>query len=175
MSKLPSLADCDWTEDFEHENGNYLCHCSNCGGHFKGHKRRVICKLCAKPDADRLEIADGKYTVFRDANRHIMIQDNSPGGQMSHALVPAFVGALLDEVTALQKKLGEFPLTSAQVQGIMRFPEVLRALSTYHHHQADLFFSTGDVGEASKYNDAAAQRFAEQAKILEERYERGDG
>jgi hypothetical protein len=37
----------DWTEDFSHENGNYNCRCTHCGEMFVGHKRRVICKLCA--------------------------------------------------------------------------------------------------------------------------------
>lgn len=36
----------DWTEDFSHENGNYLCLCCQCGKQFAGHKRRVVCKLC---------------------------------------------------------------------------------------------------------------------------------
>lgn len=38
----------DWPEDFKHENGNYECACDMCGDHFKGHKRRVICKVCAE-------------------------------------------------------------------------------------------------------------------------------
>lgn len=40
-------APCDWTEDFEHENGNYESRCMSCGIAFTGHKRRVICKICA--------------------------------------------------------------------------------------------------------------------------------
>jgi|SRR5690348_16997431 len=39
--------DRDWTEDFPHENGNYSNICTRCGGIFFGHKRRVICRLCA--------------------------------------------------------------------------------------------------------------------------------
>ena len=37
----------DWTEDFAHENGNYMNKCSDCGEMFIGHKRRVWCKVCA--------------------------------------------------------------------------------------------------------------------------------
>lgn len=37
----------DWQEDFEHENGNYTCTCCQCGSEFIGHKRRVICRICA--------------------------------------------------------------------------------------------------------------------------------
>ncbi len=37
----------DWTEDFPHENGNYFTHCRICNEFFTGHKRRVVCKLCA--------------------------------------------------------------------------------------------------------------------------------
>lgn len=45
----------DWPEDFDHENGNYDCICHDCGLHFMGHKRRIICRSCAsdnctKPD-----------------------------------------------------------------------------------------------------------------------------
>jgi hypothetical protein len=37
----------DWTEDFAHENGNYMCRCCVCKRLFAGHKRRVVCKVCA--------------------------------------------------------------------------------------------------------------------------------
>jgi hypothetical protein len=36
----------DWPEDFTHENGNYLNKCCYCETTFKGHKRRVVCKVC---------------------------------------------------------------------------------------------------------------------------------
>ncbi len=39
----------DWVEDFDHENGNYTCHCIQCDHYFYGHKRRVVCKQCAHP------------------------------------------------------------------------------------------------------------------------------
>lgn len=38
----------DWIEDTTHENGNYLCLCTYCDSQFHGHKRRVVCKLCAE-------------------------------------------------------------------------------------------------------------------------------
>jgi len=38
----------NWTEDYELENGNYICRCSLCKEYFYGYKRRVICKECAK-------------------------------------------------------------------------------------------------------------------------------
>lgn len=38
----------DWTEDFQHENGNYSNTCCICKAIFVGHKRRVICKVCVK-------------------------------------------------------------------------------------------------------------------------------
>lgn len=46
----------DWREDFSHENGNYHCHCANCGNIFTGHKRRVQCKLCYTIAASRKTI-----------------------------------------------------------------------------------------------------------------------
>jgi hypothetical protein len=36
----------NWTEDFSHENGNYMNMCIRCDQEFLGHKRRVICKKC---------------------------------------------------------------------------------------------------------------------------------
>jgi len=40
----------DWTEDYAHENGNYMCSCFNCKKQFFGYKRRIVCRVCAKPD-----------------------------------------------------------------------------------------------------------------------------
>jgi hypothetical protein len=45
----------DWPEDFPHENGRYMCTCVECGIGFFGHKRRVICKVCAKPVSEERE------------------------------------------------------------------------------------------------------------------------
>lgn len=42
--------DGNWTEDFEHENGNYVNQCKICTNKFIGHKRRVVCKNCAGAD-----------------------------------------------------------------------------------------------------------------------------
>lgn len=45
---MPAL-ECErnWTEDFGHENGQYLNGCTTCGLSFVGHKRRFTCKTCA--------------------------------------------------------------------------------------------------------------------------------
>lgn len=37
----------DWVEDKTHENGNYMNRCCYCRHLFMGHKRRVVCKVCA--------------------------------------------------------------------------------------------------------------------------------
>lgn len=37
-----------WPDDFTHENGKYECRCAGCKKTFVGHKRRVICRECAK-------------------------------------------------------------------------------------------------------------------------------
>ena len=42
----------NWTEDFSHENGNYMNNCIRCNDDFFGHKRRVICKVCSNITAD---------------------------------------------------------------------------------------------------------------------------
>ena len=50
----------NWPEDASHENGDYECACMTCKQTFYGHKRRVICKVCATPveagltDAERV-------------------------------------------------------------------------------------------------------------------------
>ena len=36
----------NWTEDYKHENGNYICNCYKCKEYFYGHKRRPLCKEC---------------------------------------------------------------------------------------------------------------------------------
>ena len=36
----------NWSEDFPHENGMYMCRCVKCREYFYGHKRRVVCKVC---------------------------------------------------------------------------------------------------------------------------------
>jgi len=47
---LPDEPSGDWKDDASHENGNYQCQCVECGKFFLGHKRRVMCKLCATKD-----------------------------------------------------------------------------------------------------------------------------
>lgn len=48
MNPLLSNPECDWPEDFDHENGNYLSKCYACGNYFIGHKRRFTCRKCVK-------------------------------------------------------------------------------------------------------------------------------
>lgn len=45
---VPSLPG-NWPEDASHENGDYECLCYICQKPFYGHKRRVVCKVCASP------------------------------------------------------------------------------------------------------------------------------
>lgn len=47
-TSAPGALPHDWTEDFPGENGNYQCRCMECEALFYGHKRRLICKVCAK-------------------------------------------------------------------------------------------------------------------------------
>lgn len=39
----------NWTIDSAHENGNYMRTCMFCHRSFMGHKRRVVCRVCADP------------------------------------------------------------------------------------------------------------------------------
>lgn len=36
----------NWTEDFDYENGQYICTCLRCKEEFLGHKGRCLCKEC---------------------------------------------------------------------------------------------------------------------------------
>jgi hypothetical protein len=45
---------CNWPEDYELENGNYINTCSICKLPFKGHKRRVVCRMCDEPNWEEL-------------------------------------------------------------------------------------------------------------------------
>ena len=40
------IRECDWPEDFAHENGQYVNKCIRCRESFIGHKRRATCKRC---------------------------------------------------------------------------------------------------------------------------------
>jgi hypothetical protein len=54
----------DWSEDFEHENGNYMCLCTACGNTFVGYKRRTTCKLCAQPEpADGVDVMAPDFSL----------------------------------------------------------------------------------------------------------------
>ena len=43
----PSYGPRDWSEDHRLENGDYSNHCADCKVTFIGHKRRIVCKVCA--------------------------------------------------------------------------------------------------------------------------------
>lgn len=46
-AKIPLDDSRNWTEDYPHENGSYMCRCCECQRVFYGHKRRVVCRDCA--------------------------------------------------------------------------------------------------------------------------------
>ena len=53
MSRDPADELRDWPHDFQDENGNYTCTCFRCGEQFIGHKRRIVCHLCAAPKPEQ--------------------------------------------------------------------------------------------------------------------------
>lgn len=53
----------DWTEDFAHENGNYMCGCVKCGKRFLGHKRRCVCKVCSSREKTQNNSFDEWWTL----------------------------------------------------------------------------------------------------------------
>lgn len=63
----------NWPEDSSHENGNYECKCCHCGATFYGHKRRVVCKVCASQAPERsisvdAEIVAAMQSIEADEN-----------------------------------------------------------------------------------------------------------
>ena len=57
----------DWLEDLQIENGNYACECSICGQRFIGHKRRVVCKVCAE---EKVEVLKFEYDRLIDIEKN---------------------------------------------------------------------------------------------------------
>lgn len=47
LAAHPGEEDGNWLEDLAHENGDSQCRCIHCSKIFQGHKRRVVCKVCA--------------------------------------------------------------------------------------------------------------------------------
>ncbi len=71
----------DWTEDFAHENGNYLCRCVGCHETFTGHKRRVVCRVCHdRNDAEAKRRAE--WLFDHDAPTNWVILTAEEVGQM---------------------------------------------------------------------------------------------
>lgn len=66
----------NWTEDSNHENGNYMNTCSVCDNDFIGHKRRRVCKLCASPSPSPVSQPNG-YEVAEIAvlGEHFKIEE----------------------------------------------------------------------------------------------------
>ncbi len=76
----------DWKEDFEHENGMYQNKCTLCDSVFLGHKRRVVCKVCAEEPASPVrglskpaEQPAQDPTVTRDQIFNIYCDDKNAG------------------------------------------------------------------------------------------------
>ena len=42
----------NWPEDFEFENGKYICGCYKCGHQFLGNRKRAICAICSQLSFD---------------------------------------------------------------------------------------------------------------------------
>lgn len=66
---------CDWPEDFQHENGMYLCNCSDCKSVFFGHKRRVTCKVCATQDKPVAWLTEWDKDRIRPAGKIVELEE----------------------------------------------------------------------------------------------------
>lgn len=61
--------DCDWTEDSDHENGNYYNKCVGCGSDFIGHKRRNVCRKCVREAQAKYDAMTKEERAAFDAER----------------------------------------------------------------------------------------------------------
>ena len=121
----------DWPEDFQHENGQYMCRCHECENTFIGYKRRVTCKACANKHPEQAEGAQGERDVFEsfctymldctdEANRDFLfnfvqrwetwpdraaLAQPSPAEDMSAAQELAGVKAILNDMADALKRL----------------------------------------------------------------------
>jgi hypothetical protein len=70
----------DWSEDFAHEKGNYMCCCATCGKQFFGYKRRVTCRVCAQPEpvAGAAHVTDAVRDVLAERQRQISEEGWTP-------------------------------------------------------------------------------------------------
>lgn len=76
----------DWPDHFARENGNYFNVCVHCQRQFIGHKRSVVCRVCADPivTATRERLAqataalDRADTIVKNASD--LVHRTSPGG-----------------------------------------------------------------------------------------------
>jgi len=59
--------DCDWHEDREHENGQYINKCCQCGSDFIGHKRRPACRRCYTQEKARYDAMTPEERADHDA------------------------------------------------------------------------------------------------------------
>lgn len=76
---LPTESERDWTEDFGHENGRYICRCFKCNAQFYGHKRRVMCRICHTGAAMTKSPAPLPADVESIAKRHQLAEDSTKG------------------------------------------------------------------------------------------------
>lgn len=99
----------DWTEDASHENGNYSSRCCYCERTFVGHKRRVVCKLCAilrgkedESNALRASLAQSEAELCEQKMLLKLTEDNLKLEEATHAGHKALLQASEAERDRLQ-------------------------------------------------------------------------
>lgn len=88
----------DWTEDFSHENGNYSCQCCQCNQTFVGHKRMVVCKLCALSTLARPQEIDVESLVNEVTDKICTNPEHSKTGM--RLVVSGIVQSAIDHLAA---------------------------------------------------------------------------
>jgi hypothetical protein len=102
----------DWSEDFAHENGDYMCRCIKCGNSFRGYKRRIVCKWCARERAP-LGHWTNKPPLSSDPT------DAESGGASTGKADTAEGEALIKRLRAVSIDLG-FPSTTSIDSAVLR-------------------------------------------------------
>ena len=133
----------DFPEDAAGENGNYWNECIECGRMFIGHKRRIVCKLCARPaPTDEKALREAAGAFLKDMETLV----SSPE-LLREALRLAELGQPLTLTDQLSTRLRallahESPKDESAEAGLR---EVLLAFSA-HLHDLDTLPNGHDIG-----------------------------
>ena len=83
----------NWTEDYTHENGNYINRCSNCKEGFFGNKRRFICKECDSK-AIHIQFTNKKSYTIEEIEKAIRKENDNCGQPLTDKSIDEIINNL---------------------------------------------------------------------------------